>query len=72
MRAARALDNGWVSLSALYVYEVMLLFESNITRDIENKAIPNSVLNQLQTRNMPPPQAMNFMRLMKRDKPFPK
>ncbi len=51
-----------------HVHEVMLLFKNNITKDIENKAILNGVLNQLQMRNMLSPQMMNFMQFMQRDK----
>jgi len=68
LRAAKALNEGWDSLSLLYVHEVMLLFKDKIASDIKNKDILLNVFEKLKVRNLLPPPAVNFMHFIQSQK----
>lgn len=64
LRAAKALKDGWDSLSLLYVHEIMLLLKDNIISDIDNKNLLFQVLEQLRDREFLDPQALNLLELL--------
>ncbi len=70
LRAGRALNQGWNSLSILYLHEIMLLLKDDIVSDIQNKALLQTILNQLKLKNLFDPQLSNFLRLLQLDQPI--
>jgi hypothetical protein len=70
LRAAKALREGWESLSLLYVHEIMLLFEDNIAKDLANKDLLSQVLEQLKIKDFLNPQAANFLNLIQARNPI--
>lgn len=64
LRAAKALKDGWDSLSLLYVYEIMLLLKDNLINDLQNKSVLSEVLKTLKLRELLDPKAISFLNLI--------
>ncbi len=64
LRAAKALKDGWNSLSLLYAHEVMLMLEDKVVLSIKNKPMLQEVLNQLNSRECLDPQGLIFLQAM--------
>jgi hypothetical protein len=59
--AAQALRDQWQSLALLYVHELMLMWQQNISTDISNWALLTQVLAELQAEDYLDPDAQQFM-----------
>ncbi|MBU0547832.1 MAG: M20/M25/M40 family metallo-hydrolase [Candidatus Omnitrophica bacterium] len=66
LRAARALNEGQDSLAVLYVHEVRLILKDNILseRDITQGALLQSLLAQLEYRELLNPEAIEFCHIL--------
>ncbi len=64
LRAAKALKDGWNSLSLLYAHEVMLMLEDKVVLSLKNKPMLQEVLNQLNSKECLDPQGLIFLQAM--------
>ncbi len=65
LRAAKALEDNWESLSLLYVHEIMGLIKGNLIKKLQNKTLLFNILQQLKIKAFLDSRTMQFFNLIK-------